>query len=356
MKKRAKLLLEKSLASLLLTIEHFNRPWDLGRHEAVLIFMDRAFELFMKAAIVEKGGSIRDKGSKETIGFEKCVRKCISDVSIAIMTEEEALTIQIINSLRDAAQHYLLDISEQQLYVYCHSGMGIYCDLLQNVFNESISDHLPDRVLPISTMPPRDLYSMIDVEFKDIQDLVKPGSRRQVEARAKLRGLSIVDSSLGGTRTQPSDYELRKLVTKIKRGTGWKELFPALASLKLTTSDEGPNVSLRITKKEGESVHLVPEGTPGATVVAVKRVNELGFYSMGLYKLAEKIGLTPPKTLALIRYLGIQDSDDYFKVIRIGKSKYKRYSPKALDLLHKELPNVNMQEVWELHKPQRRRY
>ena len=145
------------------------------------------------------------------------------------------------------------------------------------------------------------------------------------------------------------------MVVQIQDGKGWKELFPALASLKLTTSVDGPNVSLRITKKEGESVHLVPEGTPGATVVAVKRVSELGFYSMGLNDLANKIGLTAPKTRALIMFLKIRESEDYYKVIQIGKSKHPRYSPKALDLLKKELPKVDMQEVWELHKPQRRR-
>lgn len=44
------------------------------------------------------------------------------------------------------------------------------------------------------------------------------------------------------------------------------------------TPSSGPNVSLRITKNEGVPVTIVPEGTPGSSVVAERRVDELGFY------------------------------------------------------------------------------
>ncbi len=74
MKQLPRTLFEKSLDSLVLAIEHFNRPWDRGRHEAVLILLDRSFELLLKELILHKGGKIREPYEKETIGFEKCVR------------------------------------------------------------------------------------------------------------------------------------------------------------------------------------------------------------------------------------------------------------------------------------------
>jgi hypothetical protein len=55
MKKRAKIFFDKSLDSLILSIDHFNRPWDYGRSEAVLILLDRGFELLLKAIILHKG-------------------------------------------------------------------------------------------------------------------------------------------------------------------------------------------------------------------------------------------------------------------------------------------------------------
>ena len=98
----------------------------------------------------------------------------------------------------------------------------------------------------------------------------------------------------------------------------------------------------------------MPEGTPGATVVAVKRVSELSYYSLGLHQLANKVGLTPPKCLAAIKELRIQESEEYFRLFRIGSQLHKRYSPKALDILKKEVPKLDMQDVWERHKPRRK--
>ena len=355
MKREARVLLSKAMDSLLLSIDHFNRPWDRGRHEAVLVMMDRGFELLLKAAIVHRGGRIRRPRAKETIGFDTCVRKCVSDAELKCLTEEQALTIQIINSLRDAAQHYILDVSEQQLYLYAQAGLTLVARILNEAFGEKLADHMPERVLPVSTSPPQSFEAIINAEFEDVRQLVAPGSRKQLQARAKLRALAIIEASLGGIRSQPGDGELRRLASRIRGGETWPDLFPGVASLRLVTEGTGLNVSLRITKHEGEPIHLVPEGTPGATVVAVKRVNELGFYSLRLRDLAAKLGLTAPRTLAVVKHLRIQESPDYFKEVCIGKSRFKCYSHKALELLHAELPGLNLAEIWEAHKPRPRK-
>jgi hypothetical protein len=50
-----------------------------------------------------------------------------------------------------------------------------------------------------------------------------------------------------------------------------------------------------VTKKEGVAVHLVPEGTAGAEVIAVRKVNETGFNSLSHQQVSQQIGLSPPK-------------------------------------------------------------
>lgn len=351
MKLEAKVLHIKALDSLFLSIDHFNRPYDRGRPEAVLLFMDRAFELLLKAVIVHKGGKIIEKGESLTIGFEKCVRKCLSEGKLKCLTEEEAFTIQTINSLRDAAQHYMVSVSEQQLYLYAQAGLTLFKHLLEEVFGDSLNHHFPDRVLPVTTSPPYDLATLIDLEFEDIQALVRPGKRKILQAHARLRALAITEASLAGERSQPSQSTLRQFVKRIRDGEGWQSLFPGIASLRLETSGTGLNVSLRITKSEGEPIRLVPEGTPGATIVGVKRVNELDFYNLGLYALAKKVGLTPPKTLAVIRALALQDDEDYFKEIKIGRVVHKRYSQHSIKRIKDELPDLDMDEVWREHRP-----
>ena len=63
MRKECKTLHLKAVDSMVLAVDHFNRVWDRGRSEAVLILLDRAFELLLKAIIVHRAGgqAIRDK-------------------------------------------------------------------------------------------------------------------------------------------------------------------------------------------------------------------------------------------------------------------------------------------------------
>lgn len=355
MKKEAKILLHKSIDSLILSIEFFNRPWQTSREEAVLILLDRSFELFLKSVILHRGGKIRDKKSKETYGLDKCVRICLSDNDIKCLNEDQALTIKIINSLRDAAQHYMLDVSESQLYMYAQAGITLYSEKLIEVFNKNLSTYLPERVLPISTTPPKNLESLIDIEFKEIQELIYPGTRKKLQARAKLRSLAIIESSLEGICSQPGETEINKIIRKIESGNDWRNIFPGIAHLNLDTTGNGLTVSIKLTKKEGEPVKLVPEGTPGATIVAIKRVNELSYYSMGLYDLAKKINLTSTKCYAIVHELNLQDDLEYFKIIKIGGSISKRYSQKAFEKIKEELPNLNMDEVLERHSPNKKK-
>ena len=270
------------------------------------------------------------------------------------MTEEEGLTIQIINSFRDAAQHDIVELTEQELYLYCQAGITLYKDLIDRVLGEQLANHLPERVLPISTNPPKDLHTMIEADFNQIKELVKPKTRRQLEAKAKLKALAIVESSLEGVRSQPSDLEVKKLVKDVQAGKAWRDMFPGIASLQLSSTGTGINVDIRITKKEGEAVHLVPEGTPGATVLAVKRVNELDYYSLSPKSFAEKLELTQPKALALAKHLKLQESEDYFKIIKIGKSLFNRYSGKAFQMAKKALKDVDLEAVWKEHRPKRK--
>ena len=129
MKKVVKHLLNKSFDSLIICVELFNRPTETGRIHCVLILMDHSFEMLLKASILHKGGKIRKPAKKETIGFNACVRKAFSDENVKFLKEDEVLTLQTINGLRDAAQHYTLDISEEHLYFQAQSGLTLFRDL-----------------------------------------------------------------------------------------------------------------------------------------------------------------------------------------------------------------------------------
>ena len=318
MKRDVRKLLQKSIDSLILSIEIFNRPSDTGRATAALIFMDHSFEMLLKAAILHKNGEIREKRhDPNTIGFDKCLRKAVSDATLKFISEEQALSLQIINGERDAAQHYILDISEPQLYIHMQGGFTLFSDILKTVFNKTLKDYFPERVLPIATMAPIEIEPLFRFEIKEIKKLLLPNTRTRSEAFARLRPLAILNSAiLGEKNTQLSERDMEKLAAQVKAGKSWDEIFPGVAKIQLTRDGQGQQISLRITKKGDVEVALVKEGKTPAGVVAVKTVNDLEYYNLGCKQMCGNIkkqyqNINQTKLLAIIKYLKIQHNPEY---------------------------------------------
>ena len=263
MRRESRLLLDKAVESLVLSVEHFNRADERGRTTTVLILLDHAFEMLLKAAIVHRGGKIREKRARGTIGFDACLRRALSDAKVKFLSSEQALTLQTINGLRDAGQHHLIDVSEQQLYTHTQCGVTLFGDILRAVFNQDLSSRLPARVLPISTVAPADMQIFFETEIEEVKKLLRPGKCRRTEAYARLRPLAILDATIRGEKLQPSSGELHAKRQQLIKGKSWEEVFPGAASITFTSNGSGHRISLRISKKEGIPVQLVPEGKIG---------------------------------------------------------------------------------------------
>lgn len=352
MKKEVKALLKKATESLILSVELFNRPSEQCRQTASLIFLDHSFEMIFKAAILHKNGKIRNKkNDKNTIGFDHCLRMAVSNGQTKFLTEEQAIVAQAINGLRDAAQHYLLSISEQQLYVHMQSGVTLFSDILSSVFNMKLTDYMPQRVLPIATLAPLDIDTLFRFETIEIKKLLLPKSRKGQEAFSRLRPLCILDAVLKGEKnTQPSEKEISAVADKIKNGESWNDIFKGVSAISINKVGDGPSISLKISKKADVEIQLVKDD-PNAAVVAVKRVNELDYYNLGLKQLVTNIKViypfvTGPKILKLINHLNLQKNPDLYKEIIINSQCHKRYSRKAQDLLVSKIPELNLENNW----------
>ena len=349
MRKESKTLHEKAVDSLILAVDHFNRAWDRGRTEAVLILLDRSFELLLKAIIVQRAGgsSIRER-SKDgmTLGFDACLRKCLSDDNLKCVDENEAVALQSLNTLRDAAQHYMVELSEEHLYIHTQSAVTLFGRLTDQVFGRPLAGEIPRRILPVCAKVPGNIESMFDVEFADIKRMVAPGSRKRLDAKARLRSMAILQASLEGKKSQPSDRELDRAVSRINKNEDWRAIFPGVTTLTISPDSSGPGLSLRITKNTGESVRLVPEDDPDAAVVAVRRVNEIDFYSLGLRDLAQKLGVNQTRLLWFINQEGVQANPEWFKLITVGKVSQKRYSKLCYEMLKEEMKKIDLDALW----------
>ncbi len=353
MKRDVKKLLNKAIESLILSIEIFNRPNDTGRATAALIFMDHSFEMLLKSAILHRNGEIREKKhDPNTIGFDKCLRKAVSDATLKFITEEQALSLQIINGERDAAQHYILDISEQQLYVHMQGGFTLFADILKSVFDETLNKYFPERVLPIATLAPTEIETLFRFEIKEIRKLLAPNTRTKSEAIARLRPLAILNSAvLGEKNTQLSERDMEKFADLVKKGKNWNEIFPGVAQIQLSKDGQGQRISLRIVKKGDVEVALVKEGKTPSGVVAVKTVNDLDYYNLGCRQMCENLKqqyafLNQTILLAIIKHLKIQSNLEYFKSFKINSQELKRYSGRAQSFILSKIPTLDVENNW----------
>jgi hypothetical protein len=352
-RKESRTLHAKAVDSLVLAVDHFNRAWDRGRTEAVLILLDRSFELLLKAIIVHRAGgsAIREPGKQGmTLGFDHCLRKCLSDAKLKCLDEDDAVALQALNTLRDAAQHYMVEMAEEHLYVHAQSAVTLFGRLAGDVFGRSLADDIPRRILPVCAKVPSGIESMFDIEFADIKRLVAPGSRRRLDAKARLRAMAILQASLDGKKSQPSDGELDRIVNRINKGENWRAIFPGVSTLTIQPDATGPGLAIRITRNKGEAVNLVKDGDTDAAVVAVRRINDTDFYSLGLRDLNKKLGTNRTKLLYFIEREGIQANSEFFKVITVGKVSQKRYSKPCLEMLRARLAEVDLDALWKGRK------
>lgn len=90
-----------------------------------------------------------------------------------------------------------------------------------------------------------------------------------------------------------------------------------------------------------------------AKIVGVKRVDESSYYSLGAQDLARKLKFSPPRMYAVIKALKIKESEAFYKEFKFGRAIHKRYSPKALDYLHRKIPQLDLERVWQENRPRR---
>ena len=340
---------ERAINSLILGIELFNRPHDKGRGEAVIILLHHAFEMLLKAAIKDRTGTVHGKNEKYTYGFDRCLRVARDELSLISADESNSLTI--LDNLRDTSMHYYQDVSEDILYVQAQAAVTLFDDLLENAFGEKLGDLIPERVLPVSTRPPKDLQVLFDSELKRVDQLLEPGRRRGIQAAAQLRPIMAFATASRDEAERVTEEELRRAVARRRRGEEWNIVLPEVAQLKLDTQGQGIQFNFRIKKDARHSVRIAGPGESTDGTVVKQYVDPWDKFNMGRNDLATKLGLTGPRTSALILELQLQDDPDCFKVLRRKSSEFKAYSKTALDQLRQALlSGIDVDEIWQKHR------
>jgi len=107
----------------------------------------------------------------------------------------------------------------------------------------------------------------------------------------------------------------------------------------------GPSFGLRFTKKEGLPIHVVSTDEAEGLPVGTRRVDELGFYNLNSDDLADKVGLTRHRALALVWHLKLRENEDCYKEFRIGKALFKRFSQKAIPRIKSAIETEDLEQI-----------
>lgn len=351
LKQESRVLKGKAVDSLTCAVEAFNSPHNTGRVTRVLLHLQHAFEMLLKAALVQAGEkNVFDRETGRSIGFEKCVRLAAGNDTIKL-EDTDAGTLRAIDAMRDDEQHWFNVVSEQLLYLHARAGVTLFDDLLQRVFAEYLSTQLPTRVLPVSTDPPRDLALVLDEEYSQIRALLQPGRRAGHEARARIRTLLAMEAHVEPD-TIVSNKDVDRVERGIRNGDSRELVFPRLEDVATTIDGAGLALTVHFTKKQGAPVtYVADESVPAA---AIREVDLLKKYHRAPNELASALELTPARSLALRRHLGLDEDGPNSHLFELGAVRQRRYSDNAFTAMRDAIANIDMDAVWQAHKPRGR--
>jgi hypothetical protein len=341
----------KAMASLRRALRAFNDYDDDGRVSTTLLHLQHAFEMLLKACLIQRKQPVFDPRTGRAIGFERCVTLGSEHLRLS---REEAGTLRAIDALRDDEQHWLTSTSEGILYLHVRAGVTLFDDLLTRIFETRLVDHLPHRVLPVSAEPPRDIQLLIDEEFSQITQLLQPGRRRRTEARAGIRALLAMESHVRDENVLVSSRDVDRVEKAIRAGGERSQVFPTLSEIGTDISGNGIQITVRFSKTTGMPVRFVgaDEDVIAGSIREVDLQRKFHYSTGGL---AEALGLTSPRCLALKRVLKIDADETCRHAFTFGKLTHQRYSDNAFTMMRAALDGgIDMEEVWRLHGPRRR--
>ncbi|WP_200922557.1 DUF3644 domain-containing protein [Frigoribacterium sp. Leaf8] len=344
----ARILKKKAVSSFKRSVDAFNSVDDNGRMTTVLLHAQHSFEMLLKAALNQKQVNVFDKSTGRSIGFEQVLRQAAQTVGIKL-TDEEAGTLRAIDALRDDEQHWYNDVDEALLYVHLRAAVTLFDDLLQRVFSEHLADHLPRRILPISTEPPKDFQVLVDSEYTKIIELLKPGRRAGAEARARIRTLLAMEAH-AEPETIVSDKDVTRVEAGIREGKERTQVFPRLSKVGASISGEGLEVQVRFVKHQ-DALAVRFTNDEEIDAAAIRTVDQQKKYHWTAFALADALGISRPRGTALRTHLGINNDPNICHTFTFSKQKHVRFSDQALVKMKAAMQVVDMGVIWNVHSP-----
>jgi len=289
MKKLTKRLLERSEKAFILSLETYNRLITGYRAEAFAILFINAWELLLKAKILDQSGdnnSILYKRQKEehrkSIGFGNCLKK--------IFDENDAIrkNLEEIQDLRDSSVHLIVEEIDKIYVGLFQAGVLNYVECLNKWFSVDITNKINPAMLGIvSDVRGLDFIKIKNLYGKEVLEFLKSKQEKINKESLKLKNpkynitidykialvknlkkadIVITKGEIGSGRTQGILIEVPKDINKthpfrskeVIERVNQKRIFER----KITSYDIQAIVYVEKIKKKPEFHYYIPKLTP----------------------------------------------------------------------------------------------
>ncbi len=318
-------LINRSLQAFYLSIGTYNNPVLKYRVESFSILIANAWELLLKARIIEKYGEEEIKRTQDkTISLLTAVAKVFPEKSNPIRKN-----IEKINELRDKSIHLLIPDIQKTLSRIFQASVLNYLECIEEFkYHNPYGTEMPGLLSLISDKNELDDINIINKYGENTKTIVKKFLEdfNKEEDEIKSYHLAI-----------PLEY---KVVLTKKEGEG---------DLKLSISDEGANAKLIEVPKDHNRTH------PYTSKDIIQKINEILFAE----KFDEKMTSYTFQGMLLIENIRTTHDNQYYHLIENPKTH--TYSDLLIDLvMHKIKTNEKYLETckikWsELLKTKRRK-
>ncbi|WBI54553.1 hypothetical protein PALA30_01264 [Pseudomonas aeruginosa] len=304
--------------------------------------LQHASEMLTKALLVQKGQSVFDKEKGTSIGIEKALNIAQSQGWISAA---QAGAVRVIDAMRDQAQHWMIVVPEDTLYINARALITVLDEVLTEHFGDTLADNLPVRVLPLSTQALPDFLMLVNREYAQIRELLAPGRRARDEARGRITALLAMEAHVS-EEVAVSKRDLDRIEEAIKGNTPVEQVFPRLMTLATNVEGEGPTIRVRITRAADAPAVRFVSGDDPEGAAAIREVDLQKKYHWSPSALAEKLGLTINKAKAVRDFLHIDEDPANVMVFEFGSQKHPRYSDNALRALREAITPELVEEAW----------
>lgn len=285
-------LLSKSEEAYLMAIEIINKPTINYRTEGFCFFICNAWELLLKAFLINKAKDINvinyKDGSNRTIGLDECVEKVFTST-----TDKTKNNITLLRNIRNKATHLILPDFDYTLAPAFQRCLTNY----NKFFKKQFPDYkLNDKITPYIA-------------------LVNPGDNQDVSS------LILNPANL-------------LLLEKVKQELGSDETLTQTLRLVSTKKESEADVKFTIVKDGGQPVQTinVPKDIekthPYATKQIIKKISETLELSLG-----PNHGFTSNKFQDICKRKNIKSNQDYCYSFPYSTTTIYKYSDLAIEYI-----------------------